>query len=114
MLNINQEMCSSTFLDEIGYMDYDTRFADLLFEVVSERYQKKSTIITTNKIFSEWSELFPTAACVVSLVDKLVHNSEIVVIEGKSYRLHEAEQRTEEKNLARKAKSKKKKDDKLS
>lgn len=100
-------------IDEIGYMEYDNRYADLLFEVVSERYQKKSTIITTNKVFQEWSELFPTAACVVSMVDKLVHNSEIVVIEGRSYRLHEAEQRTEEKTVARKARSKRKKDDKI-
>jgi DNA replication protein DnaC len=51
-------------------------------------------VVTTNKTFSEWSEVFPNAACVVSLVDRLLHNSEVIAIEGKSYRLKEAKERS--------------------
>lgn len=82
-------------IDEIGYLSYSNRHADLLFELVSRRYETKSTIVTTNKAFSEWSEVFPNAACVVSLVDRLVHHSEVIAIEGESYRLKEAQARAE-------------------
>ena len=82
-------------IDEIGYLSYSNRHADLLFELVSRRYETKSTIVTTNKAFSEWSEVFPNAACVVSLVDRLVHHSEVISIEGESYRLKEAQSRAE-------------------
>lgn len=80
-------------IDEIGYLSYSNRHADLLFELISRRYETKSTLVTTNKTFSEWSEVFPNAACVVSLVDRLVHNSEVIAIEGESYRLKEAQER---------------------
>ena len=84
-------------IDEIGYLSYSNRHADLLFELVSRRYENKSTLVTTNKTFSEWSEVFPNAACVVSLVDRLIHHSEIISIEGESYRLKEAKERAERK-----------------
>ena len=64
-------------------------------QLVSRRYQNKSTLITTNRAFGEWNEVFPNAACVVSLVDRLVHNAEIVAIEGESYRLKEARDRAD-------------------
>jgi len=64
---------------------------------VRYRYQNKSTLVTTNRTFSEWREVFPNAACVVSLIDRLVHNSEIVAIDGESYRLKEARERTEQR-----------------
>jgi DNA replication protein DnaC len=67
----------------------------LLFELLNRRYEKKSTIITTNKPFSQWQEVFPSAGCIVSLADRLVHRSEVIAIEGKSYRLKEAEERSE-------------------
>ena len=85
-------------------MNYDNRYADLLYEVIAERYSRKSTIISTNKEFNLWSKIFPTAACVVTLVDKIVHKSEIVVVKGKSYRLHEAKLREEQKSKLRKSK----------
>ena len=81
-------------IDEIGYLSYSNRHADLLFELVNRRYENKSTLVTTNKAFSEWSEVFPNAACVVSLVDRLIHHSEIISIEGESYRLKEAKERS--------------------
>src|SRR3954467_1627470 len=81
-------------IDEVGYLSYSNRHADLMFELVSRRYQTRSTLITTNRPFAEWREVFPNAACVVSLIDRLIHNAEIVAIEGESYRLKEARERT--------------------
>jgi len=88
-------------IDEVGYLSYSNRHADLLFELISRRYQQKSTLITTNRSFGEWHEVFPNAACVVSLIDRLVHNAEIVAIEGASYRLKEAQERAAAKTQAR-------------
>ncbi|MFT6375604.1 MAG: DNA replication protein DnaC [bacterium] len=80
-------------MDEVGYLSYGPRHADLLFEVVSRRYAvNKPIIITTNKPFAEWGEIFPKATCVVTLVDRLVHRSEIVAIAGDSFRLKESKE----------------------
>ena len=92
--------------DELGYLSYGTRHADLLFEIISRRYEVKPTIVTTNKPFSEWGEVFPSASCVVSLVDRLVHHSEIIVLEGESYRMKEAQERADKKKQARQARRK--------
>ncbi|MEI7764346.1 MAG: IS21-like element helper ATPase IstB [Comamonadaceae bacterium] len=83
-------------IDEIGYLSYSNRHADLLFELISRRYESKSTVVTTNKPFAEWATVFPNAACVVSLVDRLVHHAEVIAIEGDSYRLKEARERSEQ------------------
>jgi DNA replication protein DnaC len=98
-------------IDEIGYLSYSNRHADLLFEIVSRRYEEKSTLVTTNKPFAEWNQVFPNASCVVSLVDRLVHHAEIIPIEGESYRLKEAKEQSEkrrQKRAAAKRKSTKK------
>ena len=84
-------------IDEVGYLSYGTRHADLLFELVSRRYQAKSTLVTTHRPFAEWGEVFPSAACVVSLVDRLLHNAEVIAIDADSYRLKEARERTEQR-----------------
>ncbi len=88
-------------IDEVGYLSYDNRHADLLFEVVTRRYENKPTIVTTNKSFSEWNDVFPNAACVVTLVDRLVHRSEIIPIDGESFRLKEAKERAANKRRSR-------------
>ena len=88
-------------IDEVGYLSYSNRHADLLFELINRRHESPSTLITTNRSFSEWSEVFPNAACVVSLIDRLVHHAEIVAIEGKSYRLKEAQERAEQRSAQR-------------
>ena len=80
-------------IDEVGYLSYSNRSADLLFEIISGRYQEKSTIITTNIPFTEWNTVFPNAACVVSLIERLVHNAEIIEIKADSFRLKEAKER---------------------
>lgn len=80
-------------IDEVGYLSYSNRYADLLFELISRRYERKSTVVTTNKAFADWHEVFPNAACVVSLIDRLVHHAEVIALEGESYRLKEAKER---------------------
>ena len=88
-------------IDEVGYLSYSNRHADLLFNIVSSRSQQNSTIITTNRPFAEWGEAFPNAACVVALVDRLVHNAEIVAIDGESWRRKEAEERQKQRSAER-------------
>ena len=92
-------------IDEVGYLSYSNRHADLLFELVSRRYQVKSTIVTTNNAFADWNEVFPSAACVVWLVDRLMHRTEVVRIEGESYRAREARERETLRNAERAAKA---------
>ncbi|HTS54688.1 MAG TPA: ATP-binding protein [Burkholderiales bacterium] len=89
-------------VDEVGYLSYDARYADLLFEVVTRRYEQQRCIaLTTNRAFGEWNQVFPNATCVVTLVDRLLHRAEIVTLEGKSYRLKEAQERATRKIKSR-------------
>ncbi len=88
-------------VDEVGYLSYSNRHADMLFELVSRRYLQKSTIVTTNRRFADWGEVFPNAACVVSLVDRLMHRAEVIHIDGESYRQKEAEERAALRAAAR-------------
>lgn len=78
-------------IDEVGYLTYDNRAADLLFQVVSRRYERRSLLLTTNLAFKDWGTIFPNAACVTALVDRLTHHAEIITIAGESYRRREAE-----------------------
>src|SRR5499426_2428377 len=78
-------------IDEIGYLSYDARAADLLFQVVSRRYERRSLVLTTNLPFSDWPSIFPNAGSAIALIDRLVHHAEIITIEGESYRRRVAE-----------------------
>jgi DNA replication protein DnaC len=93
-------------LDEIGYFVHAGRAADLFFEVISQRYGEKSTVMTSNKPFSEWPAVFGGAGCVSAIVDRVVHKVEIVKVDGESYRQKEAMERAEQKAKERKARSK--------
>lgn len=88
-------------IDEVGYLSYDARYADLFFEVVTRRYLNQPILLTTNKAFSDWTQVFPNAGCVVTLIDRLMHRAEIVALEGESYRLKEAKERATRKAKAR-------------
>jgi DNA replication protein DnaC len=94
-------------IDEIGYLSFDNRYADLLFEVINYRHEQSPTIITTNKPFAEWNEVFPSATCVVTLIDRLIHNSEIINIKADSYRLKESKENAEKQRKKRKGIKKK-------
>jgi len=84
-------------IDEVGYLSYDARAADLLFQVVSRRYEQKSIVISTNLAFQDWPTIFPNASCVTALIDRLTHHADICLIEGHSYRRREAEARRPKK-----------------
>ena len=79
-------------IDEVGYLSFDDKAADLLYEVINRRYERKSVIVTTNRPFKEWNEVFPNATCIATLLDRLLHHADVTVIEGDSYRVRESEQ----------------------
>lgn len=81
-------------IDEVGYLSFDDKAADLLYEVINHRYERKSVIVTTNRPFKEWNEVFPNATCIATLLDRLLHHADVTVIEGNSYRIRESEQET--------------------
>jgi DNA replication protein DnaC len=75
-------------IDELGYLPVDRKGADLLFQVISQRYEQGPIILTTNKQFKKWPEIFCNDSTLTSAVlDRLLHHAETVVIEGKSYRM---------------------------
>lgn len=77
-------------IDELGYLSYGTHHADLLFEIVTRRYEEKPIILTTNSVFADWGSVFPAATCVTTIVDRLVHHSVVTAIDADSWRLKEA------------------------
>ena len=81
-------------IDEIGYLSFSARAGDLLFQVISQRYEKAATIVTTNVSFKDWGKIFPQAACVSALLERLLHRAEIITIEGDSYRMKEDHERS--------------------
>jgi len=78
-------------IDEVGYLSYDNRNADLLYEVVSRRYEQKSLVLTTNLAFSDWPSIFPSATSAIALIDRVIHHADVTAIEGESFRKREAE-----------------------
>jgi DNA replication protein DnaC len=79
---------SLLILDELGYLPIDKHGADLLFQVISQRYERGSTIITSNKAYKKWPEIFNNDSTLTSaLLDRLLHHAETMVIEGTSYRM---------------------------
>mgnify|MGYP001766966044 CR=1 FL=1 len=77
-------------VDELGYLPIDKFGADGLFQVISQRYERGSTIITSNRAFKQWPEIFNNDSTLTSaLLDRLLHHAETVVIEGNSYRMRD-------------------------
>ncbi len=87
-------------LNEVGYLAFDNRNADLLFQVVSRRYEKKSLVLTTNLAFVDWPTIFPSATCATALIDRVIHHADVIAIEGESYRLREARERAGQRPLS--------------
>lgn len=73
-------------IDEVGYLPIDTEAANMLFQLINKRYEKHSTIITTNKPFSKWGELFGDNVIATAILDRLLHHSTVINITGRSYR----------------------------
>jgi DNA replication protein DnaC len=78
-------------IDEVGYLAFDNRNADLLFQVIARRYEKKSVVLTTNLAFRDWPTIFPNATCATALIDRIIHHADVISIEGESYRKRQAE-----------------------
>jgi DNA replication protein DnaC len=89
-------------IDEVGFLAFDNRNADLLFQVVSRRYEKKSLILTTNLAFRDWPTIFPNATCATALIDRVVHHADVIAIEGESYRKREADRDASSRRARRK------------
>ena len=73
-------------IDEVGYLPLDIESSNLLFQLIAKRYERKSTVITTNKNFSEWGEVFGDAVLANAILDRLLHHSKVFLIKGRSYR----------------------------
>jgi DNA replication protein DnaC len=78
-------------IDEVGYLTYDSHAADLLYEVVNRRYESGAIVMTTNRVFKDWNEVFPNATSIGTMCDRLLHHADVIVIEGTSYRRRESE-----------------------
>lgn len=85
-------------VDEVGYMPISRQDAHLFFQFVCYRYEKHSTIITSNKSFTEWEELFGDPVIATAILDRLLHHCRVINIKGNSYRLKQFQQRKEEES----------------
>ena len=85
-------------IDEVGYLPIDIEAANMLFQLINKRYEKSSTIITTNKSFSKWGELFGDNMIANAILDRLLHHSHVISITGKSYRTKDILANSEEEN----------------
>jgi DNA replication protein DnaC len=74
-------------VDEVGYQPLERAEANLVFQVISKRYEKGSIILTSNKTFSEWGQVFGDEVLATAILDRLLHHCEVVPINGNSYRL---------------------------
>ncbi len=74
-------------VDEVGYIPFDPEAASLFFALISSRYERRSLIVSSNKTFSAWAEIFGDPVAVAAMVDRLVHHAEVLVLKGDSYRL---------------------------
>lgn len=75
-------------IDELGYLPIDKAGGDALFQVISQRYERGSTVLTTNRVFKRWAEIFNNdTTLTTALLDRLLHHCEVLTIEGRSYRM---------------------------
>jgi DNA replication protein DnaC len=90
--NLEAELKRLSFIplivvDEVGYIPFDPEAANLMFSLVSNRYERASMIVTSNKPFSKWGEIFGDDMAATAMIDRLIHHSEILSLKGDSYRL---------------------------
>ena len=85
-------------IDEVGYLPLDIESANMLFQLISKRYEKNCTIITTNKAFSKWNEIFGEVTVANAILDRLLHHSHVINITGRSYRIKDKIKELENKS----------------
>jgi DNA replication protein DnaC len=86
-------------IDEIGYLPMDIQGANLFFQLIAKRYEKNSTIFTSNKAFSNWNEVFSDITIASAILDRILHHCQVVSIKGESYRLKERKEVMKQKQL---------------
>jgi len=86
-------------LDEVGYVPFDRKGSQLLFQVISRSYETQSVIITTNLEFGRWNEMFGDAKLTAALVDRLIHHAHILTFEGESFRFKQAMKTTKKEDV---------------
>ncbi len=74
-------------VDEVGYIPFEPEAANLFFQLVSARYERASLIVTSNKPFGRWGEVFSDDVVAAAMIDRLVHHAEVIALKGDSYRL---------------------------
>jgi DNA replication protein DnaC len=74
-------------VDEVGYIPFEAEAANLFFQLVSSRYERASLIVTSNKVFGRWGEVFGDDVVAAAMIDRLVHHAEVLALKGDSYRL---------------------------
>jgi DNA replication protein DnaC len=79
-------MAGERCVDEVGYLAFDIRSADLLFEVVTRRYEEGSILLTSNRDITEWPSLFGDPLMASAAMDRLLHHANVVTLDGQSYR----------------------------
>jgi DNA replication protein DnaC len=81
-------------VDEVGYIPFEAEAANLFFQLVSARYERASVIVTSNKPFGRWGEVFGDPVVAAAMIDRLVHHAEVVSLKGDSYRLKDRDLRS--------------------
>ena len=76
-------------MDEVGYIPFEAEAANLFFQLVSSRYERASLIVTSNKPFGRWGEVFGDDVVAAAMIDRLVHHAEVIALKGDSYRLQD-------------------------
>jgi len=88
---------SLLIIDEIGYLPMDIQGANLFFQLIARRYEKASTIFTSNKTFSQWNEVFADVTIASAILDRVLHHCAVINIKGESYRLKERKEHMKQK-----------------
>ena len=89
LLHIRRVMLSATLIDEIGYLPVGSGGGNLFFQLINACYERCALIMTSNRGFGEWAEIFGDAVVASALLDRLLHHAIVIAIEGNSYRLRE-------------------------
>src|SRR3989475_11127176 len=79
--------CDLLILDEFGYLSMEPQVGPVLYEIISERYQKGATVVTSNKSLASWGELVGDTALMMAIIDRLLHHGEVFYLRGSSYRM---------------------------
>ena len=90
--------CRVLIIDEIGYLPMDIQGANFFFQLIAKRYEKNTTILTSNKMLSQWNEVFSDLTIASAILDRILHHCTVINIKGESYRLKERKEFMKQKH----------------